>query len=132
MSLDDWISLLGVSTKLLFLKLRKRSIVEISAQIEAVGPVESIVLATQHDVPEWYGPAYRELCRRNHPLDEFEAEQLGARATARIGRAREMIREEAFGAFIQRRYGAKYTSPEMFDNDLVSRIVEEVFWPETA
>ena len=132
MSLGDWVSLLGVSTKLLFLKFRKRAVVEISAQIEAVGAVEAVVLANRYDVPEWYGPAYRELCRRPTPLDEFEAEQLVARSTARIGRAREMIREEAFGAFTQRRYGSRYNSPETFDDDLVTRVVEDVFWPETV
>lgn len=95
--------------------------------------VVMIVLAMKYDVPEWLAPAYNMLCRRSYPLNDVEAEQLGSRITARIGRAREVVREEAFRAFQRRRYGMRFTmDPYEIEEQLIARVVQQVFWPEGA
>ncbi|KAH9944932.1 hypothetical protein B0H21DRAFT_437818 [Amylocystis lapponica] len=131
-SLNEWILLLGIATQLRFLKIRQYAIREISAQRSALSPVETIVLATTHDVPEWLAPAFADMSRRPHPLDDLEAEQLGAQITARIGRAREALRDETFRTFQRKRYGNRYAVPDSFDDEVVSRVVMEVFWPGAA
>ncbi|OCH91188.1 hypothetical protein OBBRIDRAFT_874447 [Obba rivulosa] len=130
LSLHAWKILLGISTQLQFATIRELCIHEITARHESLSAVEAIVLATKYDVPEWLPSAYAELCRRLHPLDDVEAEQLGARVTARIGRARETIREETFSIHQMRRYGARYVPPGSFDEELVTQVVRDVFYPE--
>ena len=61
------------------------------------------------------------------PLSDDEAERLGARTAAQVGRARETLREEEYALFQQRRYGAKYVFPERPDEQLVARAVNDVF-----
>ncbi|KAL6304666.1 hypothetical protein BKA93DRAFT_732516, partial [Sparassis latifolia] len=130
--LNEWIILLSVATQLEFARVRRWAIRALSGQLDAMSPVEVIVLAMKHSVPEWLAAAYGELCRRPHPLDDDEAEQLGARTAARIANAREVLREETFSAHLRRRYGCSYVQPAAYDDDLVSKVVIEVFWPEMA
>lgn len=85
------------------------------------------MLAKEHDVPSWLGPAYAELVRRPAPLSDDDAERLGARTAAQVARAREMLREEEYALFQQRRYGAKYALPERPDEQLVAHAVNEAF-----
>ncbi|KAI0942912.1 hypothetical protein AcV7_002197 [Taiwanofungus camphoratus] len=125
--LNDWITLLRVSTRLRFLNIRECAVGQISTQLASLSAVEIIDLAIKYDIPEWLAPAYADLCCRPHPLDDYEAEQLGARITARIGRAREEVRDETFRMFQQRRYGNRYSLPETYDEELVSRIIMQVF-----
>lgn len=128
LSLRDWVTLLDVSTRLRFSKLRPRSIREISSRRDSLTAVETVVLAHKHDVPGWLAKAYGDLCRRPHPLDDAEAEQLGAKITARIARARETIRDETFRAVYQTRSVNRSALPDTYDDELVSRTVMDVFW----
>ncbi|TBU30395.1 hypothetical protein BD309DRAFT_856546 [Dichomitus squalens] len=126
-SLSDWVSILRISTLLQFTKMRQYAIRELSARRASLVPVEAILLAKEHDIPSWLGPAYAELVRRSTPLDDTEAESLGVRVTAQISRAREMLRAEEYALHQQRRYGSRYTPPERPDEQLVARAVNEVF-----
>ncbi|KZT04999.1 uncharacterized protein LAESUDRAFT_656853 [Laetiporus sulphureus 93-53] len=128
LSVTEWITLLDVSTRLRFTTIRTLSIRALSAQRSSLSAVETIVLAIKHDVPSWLAPAYAELCRRPHPLDDGEAEQLGAKIAARVGRARETIRDETFRAHQEKQYGIRYAPPEAFDEELVNTTVSETFW----
>ncbi|KAH9834778.1 uncharacterized protein C8Q71DRAFT_123863 [Rhodofomes roseus] len=128
LSLRDWVTLLDISSRLRFSKLRSRSIREISSRRDSLTAVETIVLAHKHDVPVWLAKAYGDLCRRPHPLDDAEADQLGAKITARIARARETIRDETFRAVYQTRSVNRAALPDTFDDELVSRTVMDVFW----
>ncbi|KAF9810221.1 hypothetical protein IEO21_07063 [Rhodonia placenta] len=131
-SLEEWTTLLDVSTRLRFSKIRTRAVREITAQRQSLSAVEIIVLAIRHDVSGWLAQAYADLCRRPYPLDELEAERLGARITARVGRARENILEETYRTTWQKRYGSRYTPPDAPDEELISRVVNDVFWPGDA
>ncbi|KAI0634583.1 hypothetical protein C8Q77DRAFT_1055607 [Trametes polyzona] len=126
-SLADWTTILQVSTRLQCTKVREYAIRELTARRSSLPPVELLVLAKAHDVPAWLGPAYAELVRRPAPLSEDDAERLGARTAAQVARAREMLREEEYALFQQRRYGAKYVFPERPDEQLVARAVHDVF-----
>ena len=127
MPLPDWVTLLRISTRLQFTKIRMYTIRELTARRASIAAVDAIVLAKEHDIPSWLGPAYAELVRRQTPLDDDEAERLGARTTAQVGRAREMLRTDEYALYQQRRYGTRYAPPERPDEQLVARAVNEVF-----
>ncbi|KAI0329793.1 hypothetical protein GY45DRAFT_1252111 [Cubamyces sp. BRFM 1775] len=126
-SLADWTTILHVSTRLQCTKIRQYAIRELSARRASLPAVDAIALAKEFDIPSWLGPAYAELVRRVAPLSDDEAERLGARTAAQVGRARETLREEEYALFQQRRYGAKYVFPERPDEQLVARAVNDVF-----
>ncbi|KAH8102038.1 hypothetical protein BXZ70DRAFT_929897 [Cristinia sonorae] len=133
-TLDEWIALLSVSTRLQFPRIRRWAIREITAQFSNLEAVTVVVLATKHNVPQWLAPAYAELCRREEPLDDGEAEELGAVVAARVGRARERIREELFKTLL---CGSCIGALEMRDDQepeesLVTNVVRQVFWPESS
>ena len=133
MTLDEWIALLAVSTRLQFQRIRRWSIREITAQFHNLDAVTVVVLATKHDVPQWLAPAYAELCRREDPLDDSEAEELGAAITARVGRAREAIREELVKASLCEKCAGSVrwvTDDQEPEDGLVGRIVQQIFWHE--
>ncbi|KAM5546078.1 hypothetical protein V8D89_000204 [Ganoderma adspersum] len=131
-SLSDWVSLLRISTLLRFARVREYAIRELSARRAALAPVDVILLAREHDIPAWLGPAYAELVRRPAPLDDGEAERLGARVTAQVGRAREVLRAEQYALYEQRKHGSRYTPSERPDEQLVARAVNEVFQLQPA
>lgn len=126
-SLSDWTTILRVSTRLQCAKVRQYSIRELTARRSSLPVIDMLVLAKEYDIPTWLGPAYAELVRRPGPLGEDDAERLGARVVARVARAREMLREEEYALFQQRKYGVKYVFPERPDEQLVARAVHEVF-----
>ena len=52
-----------------------------------------MVLGVKHSVDSWLVPAYSDICERTDPLTDQEAEKLGAITTARLARARELLRK---------------------------------------
>ena len=52
-----------------------------------------MVLGVKHSVDPWLVPAYCDICERTEPLTDLEAEKLGAVTTARLARARELLRK---------------------------------------
>ena len=126
MSLSDWITLLRISTLLQFTKIRQYAIRELTARRTSLGAIDTIVLAKEHDVHSWLGPAYAELVRRPAALEDDEAERLGVRVSAQVARAREMLRADEFSLY-QQRHGVRYAPPERPDEQLVARAVNEVF-----
>lgn len=94
LQLDEWVSLLSISTLFDFATVRSRAIYEIEHAQTRLDPIEKIVLAEKHDIPEWLAPAYEALCRRYEPLEEVEAEMIGYKKTVLLLRAREALRDE--------------------------------------
>jgi len=92
-SLDQWISLLSISTRFQLDRIRRRSISEIESHNPQPGAVDKVVLAIRHSVEHWLIPAYCDICERTEPLTDQEAEKLGAVTTARLARARELLRK---------------------------------------
>jgi hypothetical protein len=91
-TLQGWIDLLAVSTRFGFPRIRDRAIAEISSVDDMIDPVEKVVLAKTHNVPQWLAPAYETLCQREKALEVGEARRLEVDTTALIAQAREAVR----------------------------------------
>ncbi|KAJ7676326.1 hypothetical protein B0H14DRAFT_3684752, partial [Mycena olivaceomarginata] len=102
-AMREWIDLLAISTRFDFQRLRECAIHAIEQGQWTQGrrmrmrkididPIEQILLAEKHDVPHWLRIAYVAICERSDPLEEWEAEKIGARKTALLARAREAVR----------------------------------------
>jgi hypothetical protein len=94
-STEQWTYLLSISNKFKLEKVHKRAITALERT--QLDPVDKIDLAVKHDVPEWLDPAYIELCKREDPLREEEAEKVGLNTTVKLYRAREKVRAENKG-----------------------------------
>jgi len=90
-TLESWVSLLSFSTRFICDKTRARSIRELEAIQSQVDPIERIVLAVQHNIPQWLSGAYQELCQRHNPLSEEEGERLGLPTVIKLMKAREIL-----------------------------------------
>lgn len=90
-ALESWIALLSFSTRFICDKIRARSIREIETFQSRVEPIERIVLAVRHNVPQWLSGAYQELCQRHDTLSEEEGEKLGLSTVIKLMKAREML-----------------------------------------
>ncbi|THH19336.1 hypothetical protein EW146_g1808 [Bondarzewia mesenterica] len=89
-SLEVWLAMLSISTRLLFDKIRQRAIKEITAQLDRMDPINLILLATEHDVPQWLQPAYERLVSRAEPLSHAEAKTLDLPTAMMLMRSREL------------------------------------------
>ena len=92
-SIDQWVSLLSISTRFQLDRIRRRAISEIEAHHPQLHAVDRVVLAVKHSVDPWLIPAYCDICERAEPLMDQEAEKLGAVTTARLARTRELLRK---------------------------------------
>jgi len=90
-TLESWVSLLSFSTRFICDKIRARSIRELEAIQSRVDPIERIVLAVQHNIPQWLSGAYQELCQRHDPLSVEEGERLGLPTVIKLMKAREIL-----------------------------------------
>jgi hypothetical protein len=93
----DWINLLSIASRYDFQRIRDCAISAIDHRRwprwnEGIDPIERIVLAEKHDIPEWLPIAYADLCQRPNPLEEWEGEKLGYRKLTLLARAREAVR----------------------------------------
>jgi len=115
-ALESWVSLLSFSTRFICDKIRARSIRELEAIQSRVDPIERIVLAVRHNIPQWLSGAYQELCQRQDSLSEEEGERLGLSTVIKLMRAREMllsgsdIRDPRFTSRMTRTPGMSSTS----------------------
>ncbi|EMD36694.1 hypothetical protein CERSUDRAFT_83750 [Gelatoporia subvermispora B] len=87
----DLLSLVSISMRLAYTKLREHAIAQLEVSSPALDPIERIMLAEKHDVRQWLVPAYVEVCKRGHPLEDTETGVLGHRTTTRIARVRERV-----------------------------------------
>ncbi|EMD36833.1 hypothetical protein CERSUDRAFT_114748 [Gelatoporia subvermispora B] len=93
-SLEEWSDLLSISSRLLFDNLRQVCLANIERAVDQLDPVQRIVLAQNHDIPQWLESAYIALCVRSNPLDDAEAAQLGFETAFHIARLREQCFRE--------------------------------------
>jgi hypothetical protein len=70
--------------------IRNRAIKELTAM--NIDPVDRVVLAVKHNIPDWLRPAYVDLCVRSEPLREDEARKLELGTTVKLACAREKLR----------------------------------------
>jgi hypothetical protein len=141
--LQEWISILSVSSRYDMDNIRQRAIREIDSHRPRVDPINKIVLAEQHNIPGWLAPAYACVCQRAHPLEEWEAEKLGMTVTVKLARAREAVRElplrpsspqsaadHFWGQTPVETESLGVADYEPYDCREVQRIIDEVFWPK--
>ncbi|EPQ53964.1 hypothetical protein GLOTRDRAFT_15187, partial [Gloeophyllum trabeum ATCC 11539] len=88
-TLEEWTSILALATQWGFDSIRLLAIREV---FPLASPLDRIVLAHKFDIKEWLLDAYREVCERQAPLSDEEAERIGAKDTARVARVRERRR----------------------------------------
>jgi len=136
LSLGKWICILSVSSRYDMDKIRQRAIRQINSHRPRIDPIDKIVLAEKHHIPDWLAPAYASLCQRPNPLEEWEAGQLGIGITVKLARAREAVRELPHSRPPSVSWGPvpvevepEPTDYETYDARDVSRVVQEVFWP---
>ena len=150
-SLAAWTSLLSISTRFEMNRIRTRAIAEIISFRPNIDPVDQVVLAVQHNIPEWLPLGYAALCQREDPLELEEAERLGMKTTVLLAKARESVRK--IGSVPQNNIPMTpeldigpgwpgYNRPPSpirvqpltpdsapFDASLVDRVLTEIFWP---
>ncbi|KAJ3555815.1 hypothetical protein NM688_g2368 [Phlebia brevispora] len=131
-TVSNWVDLLAVATDLSFPLIRDVVVSKLGSPELGLDAIERIILAEKYNIPEWLLQAYVTLCQRVDPLQESEAQSLGAKMTARIARAREEIlmdtirqyeREDVAGAM-----GNKL-SEEIRNEYRVAQIVTKTLWP---
>src|SRR5258708_18759359 len=71
-SLTDGIAMLSISTRMIFEKVRERSIKEIIARLDQVEPFELLLLAVNYDVEQCLQPAYRKIVTRSSLITHEE------------------------------------------------------------
>jgi hypothetical protein len=98
--MQEWIDLLGISTRFVFQRLRECAIDAIEHHRwrprpgvpMTIDPIEQIVLAEKHEIPHWFRIAYVSICERSEPLEEWEARKIGFQKATLLARARETVR----------------------------------------
>jgi hypothetical protein len=139
LSLGEWIFILSVSSRYDMDKIRQRAIRQIISHHPRIDPIEKIMLAEKHNIPDWLPSAYASLCQRANPLEEWEAEKLGMGVMVKLARAREAVRElstrprssafNSWGSVAVVEAEPQCTDHELYDAREVRRVVDEVFWP---
>jgi hypothetical protein len=131
-TLDQWISILRVSTLYELPQVRERAIHEINAERHEVelDPVRKIELAQENNVPEWLARAYEALCQRERGLDDEEAQRLGVVTTNRLWAAREAVcRSGGYATYGYSSNPSNVWKEERYSTSTVTQKVSEIFWP---
>ncbi|EIN14581.1 hypothetical protein PUNSTDRAFT_140834 [Punctularia strigosozonata HHB-11173 SS5] len=140
-SLSEWTALLSIASRLDCRRMKRRALREIESADPPMDPIQRIRLATEHDVSEWLRPAYEAICQREDAISPDEAEQIGARTTALLAMARELVRARppmrmSSAAGPSRFHhptlgwipvGARIPGGALFEPEEVTRVVNEVF-----
>src|ERR1700761_4194998 len=88
-TVTDWISMLSISTRLNFSRVRERAIKEITARLEEIDPFDLIGLAVKYDVQQWLMPAYRRIVTRGNLITHGEAQKIPFPMAVMLMRSRE-------------------------------------------
>ena len=88
-TLADWVSMLSISTRWIFEKVRERAIKEITARQDKVEAFEIIRLAIKFDVEQWLKPAYRRIVTRAELITRAESAKIPVHVTIMLTRSRE-------------------------------------------
>jgi hypothetical protein len=118
LSIEDWTSLLSFATRFMCEKIRARAIREIEEDQAKLDPVQRVVLAIRHSIPQWLVPAYQELCQRQDSLTLEEGEKLGLSTVIKLMRARETLMNQSDASlrprFVQPQAGVSSSSQSAY------------------
>ncbi|KAI6017442.1 hypothetical protein EDC04DRAFT_2902623 [Pisolithus marmoratus] len=88
-SIEQWTSVLKLSTKWGFEKLRQASI---EALVESgIGALDRVVLSQQYHIKNWLLPALNELAKRPEPITLEEAKRMGIDIALKLASVRERV-----------------------------------------
>ncbi|KAI6046753.1 hypothetical protein EDC04DRAFT_2887608 [Pisolithus marmoratus] len=88
-SIEQWTSVLKLSTLWSFEKLRQASM---DALIKCgIGAVDRIILSQQYHIKSWLLPALNELARRPEPITLEEAKRMGIEIALKLASVRERV-----------------------------------------
>jgi hypothetical protein len=73
---SDWISILSISTRLIFPKVREHAIKKLSSRLERIDAFDLIGLAIKYDVQQWLKPTYQRIAKRTELITHAEAEKI--------------------------------------------------------
>ena len=88
-TVDEWSSVLALSTKWNFDTIRDLAIARL---LRLASAIDRIVLARTYAIDEWLVPAYLELTKRSAPLSLAENMRLGMEAVTLLGHVRVQAR----------------------------------------
>ena len=88
-TVNDWIALLSISTRLNFPKIRERAIKELTVRLEEIDSFDLIGLAVKYDVQQWLMPAYRRIVTRHNLITHEEAQKVPFPMAVMLMRSRE-------------------------------------------
>lgn len=88
-TVDDWIAILSISTRLVFPKVRNRAIKQLTPRLEQIDPFDLICLAVKYDVHEWLKPTYRRIVTRVIQIAYEETEKIPSLLVIMLMRLRE-------------------------------------------
>jgi hypothetical protein len=86
--LDEWLSILDLSTRWGFASIRELAI----RCLKPPTPHQRLVLARKYAIEQWILPALQELCERPLPLTPDEARLMGIEDVVLVGSVRESVR----------------------------------------
>ncbi len=109
LSVDEWVSVLKLTTMWQFPVLRKAAIDNLKPLL-GEDPVRWIGLARTYDVHEWMFPALDKLAQRREPLRLHEAELLGIATAVKMAEVRESRDRASAGSQSGSYYGRPYHS----------------------
>ena len=89
-NVTDWTSMLSISTRLNFQKVRERSIKEITGRLEEIVPFDLIGLAVKYDIQQWLMPAYRRIVTMDGLITHAEAQKIPFPMAVMLMRSREL------------------------------------------
>ncbi|OCH84254.1 hypothetical protein OBBRIDRAFT_799251 [Obba rivulosa] len=91
LTLNQWVSVLNLSTMWRFDRLRAIAIRKLSVLLD--DPIQRIVLAKTYHVTEWLVPALNALARRAETLQPADVEQIGVDYALKVAAVRESFGE---------------------------------------
>ncbi|KAI0760178.1 hypothetical protein C8Q74DRAFT_1294525 [Fomes fomentarius] len=93
-TLEEWISILKLTTMWHFHGLRRTAIDRLTPLVQDGDPIQWIVLARKYDVHEWLLPALNALARRPRALQLHEVNSLGIATVVKMAEVRESFNEQ--------------------------------------
>ena len=92
LSLDQWVSVLKLSTMWEFHTLRTAAIDHLTILSGSIDPVEKLVLATQFEIKGWMLPTLLKLAQRAEPISMEEGRRMGFETALKLSAVREKVK----------------------------------------
>ncbi|KAH9077851.1 hypothetical protein EDB83DRAFT_1525388 [Lactarius deliciosus] len=128
-TVPDWISMLSISTRLNFPKVRERAIKEITARMEEIDPFDLIGIAVKYDVQQWLKPAYRRIVTRTNLITHEEAKKIPFPMAVMLMRSREQYWRDNRPLNTTSRHGYPTADPRLAADHIIDsevRLMDQV------